>query len=160
MGLDKVTLSAPYYISCVEALACQIRRCSDIRGFLLPSAKGRRFKVRQYADDTTSFVKVYNSLVCLFDMILVYDKGSGAKLNKSKTEAMWLGAWHNYSDTPLGLTWVWKMKILGVVFGTVPVEQDNWQPNINKLEKSISLWKSCSLSLVGKSLIVNVLDLS
>jgi len=49
---------------------------------------------------------------------------------------------------------------LGVVFGTVPVEQDNWQPNINKLEKSISLWKSCSLSLVGKSLIVNVLDLS
>ena len=52
------------------------------------------------------------------------------------------------------------MKILGVVFGTVPVEQDNWQPKLNKLEKSLNLWKSRSLSFVGKSLVVNVLGLS
>ena len=30
---------------------------------------------------------------------------------------MWLGVWKNCSDQPLGLTWVTKMKILGVVFG-------------------------------------------
>lgn len=154
------SLSPLLYILCVEALACQIRLCNDIRGFLLPGAKGRQFKVRQYADDTTSFVKDYNSLVRLFDMISIYEKGSGAKLNKSKTEAMWLGAWRDRSDTPLGLTWVRKMKLLGVFFGTVPVEIDNWQPKVNKLEKSINLWKSRSLSLVGKSLIVNVLGLS
>lgn len=52
------------------------------------------------------------------------------------------------------------MKILGVVFGTVAVDSDNWQPRINKLEKSINLWRSRSLSMVGKSLIVNVLGLS
>lgn len=154
------SLSPLLYILCVEALACQIRLCSGIRGFLLPGAKGRQFKVRQYADDTTSLVKDYNSLVRLFDIISIYEKGSGAKLNKSKTEAMWLGAWRDRPDAPLGLTWVRKMKILGVIFGTVPVEQDNWQPKINKLEKSIGLWKSRSLSLVGKSLIVNVLGLS
>lgn len=154
------SLSPLLYILCVEALACQIRLCNDIRGFLLPGAKGRQFKVRQYADDTTSFVKDYNSLVRLFDMISIYEKGSGAKLNKSKTEAMWLGAWRDRSDMPLGLTWVRKMKLLGVFFGTVSVEIDNWQPKVNKLEKSINLWKSRSLSLVGKSLIVNVLGLS
>ena len=154
------SLSPLLYILCVEALACQIRLCKDIRGFLLPGAKGRQFKVRQYADDTTSFLKDYTSLVRLFDIISIYERGSGAKLNKSKTEAMWLGAWRDRSDAPLGLTWVRKMKVLGVFFGTVPVELDNWQPKINKLEKSINLWKSRSLSLVGKSLIVNVLGLS
>ena len=45
---------------------------------------------------------------------------------------------------------------LGVFFGTIPVEQDNWQARINKLEKSLNLWKSRSLSFIGKSLIINV----
>ena len=52
------------------------------------------------------------------------------------------------------------MKILGVTFGTVNVEQDNWQSKLNKLEKSLNLWSSRSLSLLGKSLIVNILGLS
>ena len=52
------------------------------------------------------------------------------------------------------------MKILGVVFGVVDTEQDNWQPKLNKLEKSLNLWKSCSLFLLGKALVVNVLGLS
>ena len=52
------------------------------------------------------------------------------------------------------------MKIVGVVFGTVPVILDNWQPKLNKLEKSLGLWKARSLSLVGRSLIVNILGLS
>ena len=63
-------------------------------------------------------------------------------------------------DEPLGLTWVNKTKILGVVFGTVSTEIDNWQPKINKLEKSLNLWKSRSLSFIGEGLIVNVLGLS
>lgn len=105
-------------------------------------------------------LKDFVSLRNLFEVISIYKAGSGAKLNKSKTEAMWLGAWRNRSDEPLGLTWVRKMKILGVVFGTIPVEQENWQPKLNKLEKSLNLWKSRSLSFIGKSLIVNVLGLS
>ena len=57
------------------------------------------------------------SLIQLFNVISLYEKGSGAKLNRSKTEAMWLGAWRSHEDQPLGLTWVQKMKILGVWFG-------------------------------------------
>ena len=154
------SLSPLLYILCVEVLACLVRNCDDIRGFLLPGAGGKQFKVRQYADDTTSFVKDYFSLVSLFKLITIYEKGSGAKLNRSKSEAMWLGAWQSRTDEPLGLTWVRKMKILGVFFGTVPVETDNWQPKINKLEKSLNLWKSRSLSFIGKCLIINVLGLS
>lgn len=154
------SLSPLLYVLCVEMLACKIRNCDRIRGFLLPGASGRQFKVRQYADDTTAFLKDYSSLVCLFSLIALYEKGSGAKLNRSKTEAMWLGAWRSRTDEPLGLTWVRKMKILGVVFGTIPVDQDNWQPKISKLEKVLNLWKARPLSLIGKSMIINTLGLS
>ena len=54
----------------------------------------------------------------------------------------------------------YKMQILSVFFGNVNVQLDNWQPKLNKLEKSLSLWRSRSLSLLGKSLIINVLGFS
>ena len=120
------SLSPLLYILCVEVLAFLIRNSKNIRGFLLPGAGSKQFKVRQYADDTTSFVKDYSSLVSLFDLIMIYEKGSGDKLNRSKSEAMWLGVWRSRTDEPLGLTWVRKMKILGVFFGTVCVDSDNW----------------------------------
>ena len=52
------------------------------------------------------------------------------------------------------------MKVLRVFFGTIPVEQDNWMPKTNKLEKALNLWRARSLSLLGKALIINVLGLS
>ena len=154
------SLSPMLYILCVEVLACKIRACKDIDGFLLPGANGLQFKVSQYADDTTSFVKNVASLNNLFREIQLYERGTGAKLNISKTEAMWLGSWKDRADQPLGLKWVNKMKILGVVFGTVPVERDNWEPRLSKLDTCLSLWKSRSLSFLGKVLILNVLGLS
>ena len=156
------SLSPMLYILCVEVLACKIRDSSDIIGFSLPGAEGRQFKVGQYADDTTSFVKDTRSLHALFREIRLYERGTGARLNLSKTEAMWLGSWRGCPDQPLGLTWVTKMKILGVVFssGLVDVVRDNWEPRLSKLEKSLNLWKSRSLSLIGKSLLINTLGIS
>ena len=40
------------------------------------------------------------------------------------------------------------------------MNRDNWEPHLSKLDKSLSLWKSQSLSLIGKVLIVNILGLS
>ena len=96
--------------------------------------------MRQYADDTTTFVRNIPLLTELFNLVPLYERGSEARLNSSKTEAMWLGAWRSRVDELLGLLkWVKKMKVLGVWFGVVPVEQDNWLPKITKLEKSINL---------------------
>ena len=153
-------LSPMLYILCVEVLACKIRASPTIDGFLLPGAGGLQFRVGQYADDTTAFVKNHSSLVSLFSAISLYERGTGAKLNVAKTEAMWLGAWKDRQDQPLGLSWVRKMKVLGIVFGTVNVERDNWEPRLSKLDNSLSLWKSRSLSLIGKVLILNILGLS
>ena len=53
---------------------------------------------------------------------------------------MWFGAWKFCNDESHGLTWVRKMKNLGVVFGVVDTKQDNWQPKLNKLEKSLNVF--------------------
>jgi len=67
------------YILCVEVLACKIRACSDIKGFLLPGAEGNQFNVGQYADDTTSLVKNVASLNNLFREIKLYELDTGSK---------------------------------------------------------------------------------
>ena len=153
-------LSPLLYVLCVEVLASLIRRSPEIEGFLLPGADGLQARARLYADDVFAVLKNLKSLETLLSSIDLYESGTGARLNKSKTEAMWLGAWRSRSDEPLGLTWVKKMKVLGVFFGTVPVELDNWMPKINKLEKALNLWKARSLSLLGKGLIINILGFS
>ena len=155
-------LSPLLYILCAEVLASNIRTEPKIHGFLLPGAQGQQFKMRQYADDSTCFVKDRYSLSVLFSILKRYELGTGAKLNYSKTEAMWLGAWRSCLDKPLCLTWVTKMKILGVWYtnGLANVDSDNWQSKLNKLEKNLNLWKTRSLSFVGKALITNVLGAS
>ena len=156
------SLSPLLYILCAEVLAANIRHDSTIKGFLLPGASGQHFKIGQYADDSTCLVKDLFSLDRLFTLLRKYEAGTGAKLNVSKTEAMWLGAWRSKPEAPYGLTWVSKMKILGVWFnnGTVNTEPDNWLPRLSKLEANLNLWKSRALSLVGKVLIINVLGAS
>ena len=107
-------MSPLLYVLCSEVLACTLRSEPRYNGFLLPGAKGKHFKICQYADDSTCFVKDIFSLRILLDILRHYEAGTGAKLNFSKTEAMWLGAWRTRPDSPLGLTWVTKMKILGI----------------------------------------------
>ena len=89
--LGRVTPFHQCSISCVEVLACKIRACSDMEGFLFPGVQGLQFKVGQYANDTKSFVKDV-SVNNLFREIQLYERRTGAKYNISKTEAMWLGS--------------------------------------------------------------------
>ena len=152
-------LSPLLYVITAEVLVSNIRANTNIRGFLLPGANGTEFKVNQYADDTTIFIKDI-SLRHLFQEVNKYEQGTGAKLNMEKTKAMWLGAWRNRIDTPFNVNWVHKLKLLGIWFGDIATELDNWKPKLEKLDKCLNLWKLRSLSLVGKSLIINTLGAS
>ena len=92
------SLSPMLYILCVKVLVCKIRDSSNIVGFSLLGAQGHQFKVGQYADDTKGFVTDTRSLHTLFREICLYECGIGAKLNLSKTEAMWVGSWRGCLD--------------------------------------------------------------
>ena len=129
-------------------MACVIRASPEIEG--------------QYADDTTVtvFEKDERSILGLFRAISLYERGSGERLNKEKTKAMWLSRWRDRVDEALGLNWIRKIKLLGTVFGSVDAERDIWEPRISKLEKSWSLWKSRSFSIVGRVLVLKIFGLS
>ena len=103
-----------HYVICAEVLAQNICNHTGIQGFLLLPGANSYFKLTHYADDSTCFVKDTCSLQNLFYLLRKFERGTGAKVNLSKTEAMWLGAWSSRSDMPLGLSWVTKMKICGV----------------------------------------------
>ena len=147
------------YVLFAEVLGSNIRKCQRIEGFRLPGAAGLQFKVAQYAD-TTLFVCDISSLYALLHVIENYEKGSGAKLNKIKYEAMWVGKWRFRPNQPFNLKWVTKLRILGGVFSQENVEKDNWSPKLVKLEKILDLWSSWELSFVGRSLIIKDLGAS
>ena len=65
-----------YAIYSVKFLAFVIRAFPEIEGL--------------YADDTTVFGKDERSILGLFRAISLYERGSGARLKKGKTKAMWL----------------------------------------------------------------------
>ena len=155
-------LSPLLYVLVSEVLSTQIRKCNQIEGFRLPGAGGLQFKLSQYADDATNFVKSERSLCHLLRIVTIYEKGSGAKLNTTKSEAMWLGRWRANGASPFGLTWVSKMRILGIYFsnGLVSVESDNWKVKLDKLENVTNLWKQRELSFLGRAMIINVLGAS
>ena len=155
-------LSPLLYVLVSEFLSNQIRKCRDIEGFRLPGAGALQFKVSQYADDATLFVKTERSLCRLLQVVEMYERGSGAKLNTSKSEAIWLGRWRCNVASPFSLNWVLRLRILGVHFSNrlVSVESENWQAKLDKLELVLNLWKQRHLSFLGRALIVNVLGAS
>ena len=71
-----------------------------------------------------------------------YEKGSAAKLNAAKSEAMWLGRWRTNGASPFGLKWVNKFRILEVFFsnGLVDVKCDNWKAILDKLKQVLGLY--------------------
>ena len=91
-----------------------------------------------------------------------YEGGSGAKLNTSKSEAMWLGRWRANGASPFGLQWVNKLKILGVYFsnGLVNIDEENWHCKLDKLKRSLGLWSQRALYFLGRGMILNVLGAS
>ena len=69
-----------------------IRASSQIQGVTIPhSAEG--YKCSGYTDDTTVAVTTEQSIEETFSVYSTYERASGAKLNRGKSKAMWVGSW-------------------------------------------------------------------
>ena len=146
-------LSPLLYCLVAETLGQAIRHGNSIWGIPIPTVN-KQSKVSQYADDTTLILADNYSITHSFNLINIFERGSGSRLNAQKTEGLWLG-----SAAGKQTTWTTdKLKILGVYFGTSNVEHANWIDRVIKLEKRLNLWKSRTLSLKGKSLILSALQ--
>ena len=90
-----------------------------------------------------------------------FDQGTGAKRNLGKCESVWLGSWRGRLDAPVPIKWTTAfIKVLGVYLGNSNLEEKDWRPRINAVEKYRNSWRGRSLSYSGKTLIVNALALS
>lgn len=98
-------LSGIIFVIAVEILANSIRNDQSIEGIII---KGREYKVSQYADDTSRFINDFNSIQKLFQKLQLFKNCSGLELNKSKTEAMWLGKNRPQPANLFGINWPLK----------------------------------------------------
>ena len=154
-------LSPLLYCLVAETLGQAIRRDNRIEGIQIPGSGNKQSKVSQYADDTTLILANEFSVNKAFHIIHVFEQGSGSRLNTQKTEGLWIGTSAGRSTGPVNITWVTdKLKILGVYFGNTNLDHANWDNRVTKLEKRLQLWKSRTLSLKGKSMIINTLGAS
>ena len=151
-------LSPLLYCLVAETLGQAICRDNSIRGIPI-SGVNKQSKVSQYADDATLILTDNYSITQSFNLINIFERGSGSRLNAQKTEGLWLGSAAGKQTGPVNITWTTdKLKILRVYFGTSNVEHANWIDRVIKLEKRLNLWKSRTLSLKGKSLILSALQ--
>ena len=152
-------LSAYLFIMVVELLANKIRETREIKGIKIGDFE---LKILQMADDTTVFVEDVQSLRKILEIIECFHLFAGLKLNKSKTEAMWLGSWNECTQSPLGLTWVKHVHSLGIFFSydTDCVVQKNFTDKLKSFTRILDLWSQRDLSLIGKIAILKSLAFS
>ena len=154
-------LSPLLYCLVVETLGQAIRRDPTIEGIRIPGSLNKQSKVSQYADDTTLILANEFSIVKAFEIINIFERGSGSKLNAKKTEGLWIGSQAGRVTGPVNITWVAdKLRILGVFLGNSNLDEANWISRIEKFETRLNMWRSRTLSLKGKALIINTLGAS
>ena len=141
-------------------MGAAIRNCKDIRGVRLPGSS-KESKISQYADDGNLTLVEY-SITKAFEIVHIFEKGSGSKLNCDKTEGMWFGSMAGRTDDPVNMKWRTDfIKVLDIFFTISNCDFLSLNSNfrIEKLADRLELWKFQTLSLKGKSMIINTLAL-
>ena len=152
-------LSMPLYVLTAETMACNIRQNPRIHGLRPPDSEAE-VKLSQFADDTTLLLTDEQSIIETFNTFDLYERASGAKINKGKCKGLWCGAFARRTDQLFGFEWYNDFipdKILGQYFGNVDCTQRNWEAKIQKINDIIAAWRHRDLSLKGKALLINTL---
>jgi len=150
-------LSMPLYILTAEILAITIRANTEIKG-LRPPNSTTDVKLSQYADDTTLLLQDTSSIMNTFSILNLYERASGAKINRDKCKGLWSGSLKHRTDNLLNFDWYNDFipdKILGHFFGNIDCNKRNLEPRILKIKTTIDAWQHRDLSYKGKSLVIN-----
>ena len=93
-------LSSLLFILVVEVMAIALKQNKRISGIKIDDCE---FKISQLADYTTLFFSDSESLQITLSVLDIFQKCSGLKLNRDKSEAIWIGASSNFRHKPCGL---------------------------------------------------------
>ncbi|KAG7496752.1 hypothetical protein JOB18_024398 [Solea senegalensis] len=153
-------LSSLLYSLVAEPLALLINQNQSIQG--IRADNGAVCKMISYADDTNIMVKDEKSLNVALDIIDNYCAASGAKINEKKSTIMYCGA---VARSPG--RWQFReekacVRVLGVYLGCdgVAARDQTWHEVLEKIKKTLGMWKMRKLTLKGKVVVLNSLILS
>ena len=126
------------FVIAVEILANSVRNDKLITGI---NFKGREYKLCQYADDTSCLLRDEKSVEKLFEKLEAFRECCGLELNRSKTEALWLGKTRPQSPNLFNINWPKKCVCLGVSFScdSEASTKDNFEKKFVALEKCLVL---------------------
>ena len=157
-------ISALLYVLIAEPLSVAIKQNKNIRGISIPGTDNEA-KIFSHADDTTLTLSDICSVKETFNVLELYSKASGAKLNKSKSEVMALGK-SIISKSDLDQLQIKECKdvvqLLGIWIGKNKLlcETLNWEEKVSKISKILSFWKNRNLTLHGKVSVITSLLMS
>ena len=162
------SVSPILFIIVSEILSIKIRENNNIRGLQLPTedTKNKCLKILSYADDMTLFANKKDDVLTMLEEVEKFGIFSGLKLNRNKSNGMWLGANKMSKEKPGDINWVENgqyIKILGIYFCAnkeASLIDKNWVGQIDKIKSLIKQWHKRNLSLYGKIVIAKTFLLS
>ena len=149
--------SLSVYVLTAETMAINIRRNPRIPG-KRPPASQEDLKLSQYADETTLLLCDDQSIDEVFKTFELYERASGAKINKGKCKGLWCGAFAHRTKQLGDFDWYNDLipdKILGQFIGNVDCTRRNWEAKILKINNIIAAWRHRELSYKGKAPVIN-----
>ena len=154
---------APYlFIICSFFLTAMVNQDKLAKGIKLGKEE---VKIIQFADDTTIFLdRTEGSLQK--HLIETFGTYSGLKMNKDKSELIWLGRKkHTKEILCKNSTVSWgktDFKLLGIIFSTnlEEIPTKNYEPLLTKISQVINLWKKRILTPIGKITVLKSIILS
>ena len=151
---------SPYlFLIAIEILALTTRKDVNVKGI-----KFGNYEVKQvlYADDITILAKDTSSVERLRSIFEAFEKISGLRVNKEKTNFMWMGNEFEMPGIPTFGNLVNEVKILGVYFTRNIKKKDNlnYKEILSKIKKLLGWWKQRDLTIMGKIQLLKTYALS
>ena len=151
-------LSMLLYIIAAEVLTNFIIADANVKGVQIGA---HEIKVINFADDTTIFLRDIDCLPRIQAILNLYEKASSSKINLSKSQALWVGAYKNRFDKPGKMVWSnFSIKMLGITFENYTPDNSIWEKITKNITKRILIWNRVRLSLKGRRIIINQVLLS
>lgn len=142
-------------------MAAHIRNNQNIPGIKLQNIE---FKLSQFADDTTYFLRHTQSLDPLLEFMDTFSQWSGLRINRSKSSILPPGDFPKLGSKFREIPVVSEAKILGIWFLREDTLQNrylwNFKPKLQKIRSVCASWMLCDISLKGKVTVVNSLLIS
>ncbi|XP_051783561.1 uncharacterized protein LOC127527764 [Erpetoichthys calabaricus] len=134
-----------------------IRNDNNIRGIEVPGSGGQQIKLFAYMDDITVLIRDAWSVKQIIEHTESFCRASGSNLNLKKCECRIWGKWKEEPKEKIRLTD--KVKVLGITFGDVNTEKEEWKGMLNQINQKIGFWSLRHLTMEGKILLVKAIIL-